>query len=624
MRANPTSRFLRGALAAVLACGLMMPTGALAATDEGSESTPQQSLADTANGAAPSQEVPNDGDDPSGTPGATDFDDALSDTGVQAGEPEQNPSVPDVSTASGKDTDAKTPEHSSPAPSLSHEIFAAAHKAATQAVETTFAARASAVNPFTVTGGKEGAVKGQGDYFYDAGEGTLHIQTSTPLTISTTAQVSENIEIDAGVKADLTLDGVDIATPSDGTTSPINMVTNVTDTADKKRATHANDILRPTMLHLTLADKSDNRLACLNRASGGAGSPGIRCGWGSVLVIDDEIRNLDSDNNIVMPENGMVAKAVTLANGTHLEAGAPLALMDSKNPGSLTVDAGGNSAAIGSGPEENAGKLIFQGGNIYANGCNQGIGDNYSPDTGAAIGGGNGGSGTVMIFNGGNIIATASYHGAAIGSGWGWWKRGGDTAAKPDAIAIPTYSSVPKVGEYDGYTFWNSTAGKFDTVAGDIYINGGYIEAKGAEHGNGFGSACLYTTSSNRNHVIRVTGGTLLPSSTNVNKDMGGNNGYVVITGGSVSLTKKSDGKPDESKFQGIGDTAFNTAGITTWNDVLNKGGSLPDDDKVFMITINLGSEINKRNTEAGITNDDKLDDRINSWRLTVGGKEYA
>lgn len=43
MRANPTSRFLRGALAAVLACGLMMPTGALAATDEGSESTPPPS-----------------------------------------------------------------------------------------------------------------------------------------------------------------------------------------------------------------------------------------------------------------------------------------------------------------------------------------------------------------------------------------------------------------------------------------------------------------------------------------------------------------------------------------------------------------------------------------------------
>lgn len=72
---------------------------------------------------------------------------------------------------------------------------------------------------------------------------------------------------------------------------------------------------------------------------------------------------------------------------------------------------------------------------------------------------------------------------------------------------------------------------------------------------------------------------------------MGGNNGYVVITGGSVSLTKKADGKPDESKFQGIGDTAFNTEGIATWSNVVDKGGSLPENDKVFMITIDLGSE---------------------------------
>ncbi len=42
MRANPTSRFLRGALAAVLACGLMMPTGALAAESQNSETPPQR------------------------------------------------------------------------------------------------------------------------------------------------------------------------------------------------------------------------------------------------------------------------------------------------------------------------------------------------------------------------------------------------------------------------------------------------------------------------------------------------------------------------------------------------------------------------------------------------------
>ncbi|WP_282190651.1 hypothetical protein [Adlercreutzia caecimuris] len=42
MRANPTSSVLRGALAAVLVCGLMMPTGALAADGQESETPPQR------------------------------------------------------------------------------------------------------------------------------------------------------------------------------------------------------------------------------------------------------------------------------------------------------------------------------------------------------------------------------------------------------------------------------------------------------------------------------------------------------------------------------------------------------------------------------------------------------
>ena len=40
MKANPKGRVLRGALAAVLACGLMMPTGALAADGQGTGGGP--------------------------------------------------------------------------------------------------------------------------------------------------------------------------------------------------------------------------------------------------------------------------------------------------------------------------------------------------------------------------------------------------------------------------------------------------------------------------------------------------------------------------------------------------------------------------------------------------------
>lgn len=40
MKANPKGRVLRGALAAVLACGLMMPTGALATDGRNTETPP--------------------------------------------------------------------------------------------------------------------------------------------------------------------------------------------------------------------------------------------------------------------------------------------------------------------------------------------------------------------------------------------------------------------------------------------------------------------------------------------------------------------------------------------------------------------------------------------------------
>ena len=181
-RSRRGQRLFRTAMAAVLACGLMMPVGAFA-TDE-------DEAASQGSGAA---------------------------TKLLLGERAKA-----VLTADGE--------------TGAHDLSAgvSVHSA----------------NPFTVAGGTEGAESGGGDYYYDSAAGTLHIRTSTPLTISTAAQTSSNIEIDAGVRADLTLAGVNIATPADGTTSPINMVTNVFDTADEIprhpcRPDHPQDVALP-------------------------------------------------------------------------------------------------------------------------------------------------------------------------------------------------------------------------------------------------------------------------------------------------------------------------------------------------------------------------------------------
>ena len=608
MRANhPGRALLRGAMAAVLACGLMMPTGAIAAEGSGSETPPPESLEQPAASADLNESFDREPDDAKadGTSGNTVPEDS-------------GPQQPEGETAQPQPTAAdQTPEASAPAASLAHEVFSAAHQAATTAVETAFASAKAAPReacPFTVTGGTAGSAAGQGDYYYDANEGTLHIQTSTPLTISTEGQVSENIEIDAGVKADLTLAGVDILTPAGADKAPINMVTNVYDIPDNDgednpskwvKATNGNDIRHKTMLHLTLADESVNYLNCGNKTRGSTGSPAIRCGWGSVLVIDDSIRNLDQNNNIVTPVNGVVGSDVTLSNGTKLKAGDPLSRMDAENPGTLYATGGSHAAGIGSGPQENSGTLIFNGGNLIVAASEigeNGSGDN-SASSGAGIGSGDGGSGTITIFNGGRIDAQASYHGAAIGCGWGW-KHWYDLA-KDDAIDIPTKDEG--YGYY-GAARYGHSGNYYLNVAGDIYINGGFIRAKGAAHGNAFGMGCHGSETSNRGHIIRITGGTLLPSSASDRKDIGGKDGYTIVTGGSVNCPA--------NKFQGLGDTAFNTPDVTTWDDVENYGGSLPNSDKVQMITIDLTAEINPEHLADGGNN------IIESWKLYVKGME--
>ncbi|WP_217952136.1 DUF11 domain-containing protein [Adlercreutzia caecimuris] len=616
MRANPTSSVLRGALAAVLACGLMMPTGALAADGQESETPPAtlDAIADhPVDGGTTFDEEPADGALPQPEQPATADANALAEgspeeDGGKAGE-EAAPSEPAP----------EAPAADSPSPSLAHEVFSAAHEAVTCAVEKAFASAKAApreTSPFTVTGGTAGGAAGQGDYYYDAAAGTLHIQTSTPLTISTATQVSENIEIDAGVKADLTLDGVNILTPAGADKAPINMVTNVydipandgvTDPSARVKATNGNDIRHKTMLYLTLADESVNYLNCGNKTHGSTGSPAIRCGWGSVLVIDDSIRNLDANNNIVTPQNGMVGSDVTLSNGTELNAGDPLSKMDAAKPGTLYATGGSHSAGIGSGPQENAGTLIFAGGNLIVAASNvneNGSGDN-SASSGAAIGSGDGGSGTTIIINGGSIDAQASYHGAGIGSGWGWkhWYN----LAKADAIPIPTTDQG--YGYFGAGCYHGTHSGNhYRNVAGDIYINGGFTRAKGASHGNAFGMGCGGSETSNRGHIIRITGGTLLPSSVSGRYDIGGLEGYTIVTGGSVNCPA--------SKFQGVGGGAYNTPNVETWNDVTDLGGSLPDSDRVQMITIDLTAEINPDKDPNGGNN------IIEDWTLYVAGEK--
>ena len=379
----------------------------------------------------------------------------------------------------------------------------------------------------------------------------LSIKTSTPLTISTNGTSSAGIIINAGVHADLTFDNVNITA-----VVPVNIVTNNKGMNSWGRPLDANgnyvdadgngiyDYLEdPTSLHLTLADGSVNTLRTTNWAH----CPGIRCGEGSKLTIDDGRRNIDTDGVFVAPEQGRISRDAVLQDGTVVKEGDRLTLLDSEKPGTLYVYGGSRAAAIGGGGLETSGDMTFNGGNIIV----RPYGENDSPNgAGAGIGGGHAGCGTTFTFNGGSIDSIAAYHSAGIGGGC-------------------TYGGGMSTGGQITYALTDAYLSEFPlhTVAGDITINGGYLKSQGRTHGNAFGQAC---GGNNNGKTITITGGTLLPSSYSGWYDIGGAGGDVIVTGGSVRLT---DGSAD--KFQSNGGVAW---------------GDLDKTIKVFMTTINMSA----------------------------------
>lgn len=565
MRKPCTHKVLRCALAAVLACGLSVPSGALAAfADEGDAA------------AALASEAPSEGET---------FDapvDDVADSTATVGEGSGSEDAGGAPTAT-----VEPPAAAEDSADVEPDAVTAA-QAVVKAATSVFAAGSAAVGGGVVTatpqadGGEQtlgglvisGGVNGTD---YQLVGNSVQILTDTPLVIKNAnpaAATATNIVIPAGKKANITLAGVNIA---GSTGSPINMITNLKGTATGAAATNGDQIIDKTTLHLTLADGSVNTLNALNVAN----YPGLRCGEGSVLVVDDARLNIDAAGNPVIPKDGKVGFDGTLLDGTPVKADDLLTVMESANPGSLTCSGGNRSSGIGGGAYENAGDMTFEGGIIAGYGYQH---TNQTDDlsrTGAGIGGGMNGSGTVMHFNGGRITAHGAYHSAGIGAGYGnqQYVSGGTPAT--DAIARKL----------------NSISA---TVGGNIFINGGFIQSTGGSHGNAFGAGCV---SNNANHIIKVTGGTLLPTSPS-GKDIGGTNGYVIITGGSVRVS-------GPTKFDGIGGTAYNTEGINSWADITSQpGGALPDADKVQMITVDLSPDIGK------------VDYRISHWELYVNGEK--
>ena len=261
--------------------------------------------------------------------------------------------------------------------------------------------------------------------------------------------------------------------------------------------------------------------------------------------------------------------------------------------GTLNAYAGKNSAGIGSGFNEIAGKLTFNSGTINAhafryattgatapadNTTAQYNGSswlaNHELSGGAGIGAGTFGGASEIIINGGTIHAFGSAHGAGIGASY-------------------NHSTAGSYTRQNGNS-GSSTGKAMHLKCGNITINGGYITSKGYVHGGAFGASCGTTAAG---CTITVTGGTLLPQASKrddntMNKDFNGINGTVRILGGSVSSASKNQFVSGNNET-GV---AYDAAG-----------------GKVFMTTINLSSD--------GIKNDTIVKD---SWEVYIAGEKYV
>ena len=415
----------------------------------------------------------------------------------------------------------------------------------------------------TVSGGEQGV-----DFDVSTSPLLLTVKTGTPLTFSGTGQGS--IKIANGVSASITLAGLNLTSKS---TAP-------TTAADRNSPI---DLWPGSSLHITLADGTTNYL----RTQLDTNCAGIHVAETASLTIDDSVTNRLTDGTHVEVDGGKVATAGTLLNGTEVAVGDELLKLSSDNPGVLKVAGGYGCAGIGSGSMENAGLMVFDGGSIVAvtwRGVavdldNPGAGGNadtpasgsYYASAGAGIGAGCGGGATDMVFNAADIDAYGSYHGAGIGAPLryesGTTYNGG--ARQPSSL-----TTTP-----------NSTCG-------NITINGGFLKARGFTHGNAFGGACDSAAAPGaKGKTIKVTGGTLLSTSENGRWDLGGRDGTVIVTGGSMRIA-------DMSKFQGDG----------PWSDETKT-------TRLTMVTIDMKAELEQLNSQ---------DSKISGWQLLVNGQPHS
>ena len=389
------------------------------------------------------------------------------------------------------------------------------------------------------------------DYSYTGG--VLTVLSSETLTIknkNVNTATTDRILVPETVDANLVFAGVNIKTTSN---SPFTLTPD--SNGDGKGAS----------AYVILKDNTTNTLV-----SDAPYYPGLRSGKTTSLTIDDSIENKDIYGNAIVPELGRIPNDVTLLNGTVLNKGDRLSLLDSKSPGILSANGNHYAAGIGGGDGEDGGNITINGGIINATATIVG-----NPNAGAGIGGGNYAAGGNITINGGIVNAQGAYHGAGIGGGYAT-----SSALQPTIL-------IPEVVD----------SGTGNGKSGNITINGGLTYSKGGVHGEAFGDGCSIGFVTPEKYKIIVTGGTIIPNAEPGRNDLGGSQADVFVLGGSLSA----------SRFSSMG-------GSVAYGD-MNKT------TEVFMTKISLSSW---GADKVGTTLVDNMDMKINGIDYNYGVPSYT
>ncbi len=326
--------------------------------------------------------------------------------------------------------------------------------------------------PVVGTGAEDQAVT------YDLSEGNVTISTDGTyiITQSDSTATTNNITVEAGVNADITLSGVNIDVSGQDDVCAFKIADNSTGNVTVRLAANTENTLKSGASSAGLQKNGSGEGIGILTITG-EGSLKANGGW--------------SGAGIGGGDRGSVSN-ITISGGT------------------VTANGGMYGAGIGSGDYANSYNITISGGTVTANGSGGGAG----------IGGGDWGNGSNITISDGTVTANGGSGGAGIGGGSAAsrWSGNGTNITISGGVVTAT-------GGNNGAGIGGGSKGS----GSNITISGGTVTANGSGGGAGIGNG--NNPYDGNNSGIVINGGSVKASSiTNAQPTDGNENNVYLLT----------------------------------------------------------------------------------------------